>query len=122
MSQIQINKQTGFILVPCTISSMSFSGPKSLGAVFFKENFLHYLEMFKTNKNSPKSCVLSSNLVVLSSGDQDLGRDASNGNIPLIVSNNSASRHLSGGSDSSSSRLVNMLSRLDVERDLQIVL
>ena len=71
-------------------------------------------------KHTPKSCVLSSSLVVLSEGDQDLGRDVSDCGVSLIVSNSSASRGVSGFT--AASRLVSIVSRLDVDLDLHMLL
>ena len=72
-------------------------------------------------RDLPKSWVLSSNLVVLSSGDQDLGRDESDAGVFLIVSNSSASTNASDPT-SCWSRFASMLSRLDVDFDLHRLL
>ena len=73
------------------------------------------------SEDLPKSRVLSSNLVVLSSGDQDLGRDESDAGVFLIVSNSSASTNASDPT-SCWSRFASMLSRLDVDFDLHRLL
>ncbi len=57
--------------------------------------------------------------MVLSSGDQDRGRDASSGTSSSDMLNNSASRHVTSGLTGVS---VRMLSRLDVDLERQKLL
>ena len=59
--------------------------------------------------------------MVLSSGDQDLGRDVSDAGVFFIASNSSASRKASSPT-SCWSRFASMLSRLDVDLDLHRLL